>query len=114
MPEEYFIVHYPNPPRDVIAGGNPVGSTNELLHVPTDYYTLTLDGEVDYASDPMPVLITGTTPITPMTIVFRPNPAAATAMFARLSKAKAPLPRRRKGKAKPKAPKAKRTGRKKS
>ncbi len=66
---EYIIVHFdPANPRDVLANGNPIGSTGAELTLPADYYVITLSG-TGYQPPEWSRPISGTQPKQPLPIV---------------------------------------------
>jgi hypothetical protein len=69
MPDQYINVTF-SEARTVLSGGNPVGPTNEDLTINAGTHTFTLDGAQDYLPVSQQIVVTGTSPVTPMSIVF--------------------------------------------
>lgn len=69
MPDQYINVSFPEP-RLVLSGGNAVGPTNQDLVINPGTHTFTLDGPQDYTPLSQQRIVTGTSPISPMPIVF--------------------------------------------
>ena len=67
---EYLTVQFDaTDPRDVIANGNPIGSTDKELMLQADYYQITLSGN-GYQPPVWEGPISGTQPANPFVIVF--------------------------------------------
>lgn len=69
MPDEYINVSFPEL-RTVLSGGNEVGPTNLDLVINAGTHTFTLDGPADYSPLSQQLVVGGTSPVTPMMIVF--------------------------------------------
>lgn len=68
---EHFIVKFDSTDiRDVLLDGNRIGSTETVLLADTNDYTVTLGGRPNYIPASKDVVISGTTPETPLVIVF--------------------------------------------
>ncbi len=65
MPDQYVNVS-----RMVLSGGSPVGPTNEDLEINAGTHRFTLDGAQDYAPAFQRVTVTGTSPVSPLPLVF--------------------------------------------
>lgn len=73
---EYLRVTFdPTDIRDVIANGNIIGKTEDLLMLPTNFYHLRLSG-VGYKPPEQKANVNGTTPEHPIVIVFTRDGAA--------------------------------------
>ena len=69
---EYVIVRYPDG-RAVFVDGKRVGRTNRTLELETGHHRFTLGEPEDYTPGQREVAVTGTDPILPMELVFRPK-----------------------------------------
>ena len=69
MPDQYINVSFPES-RNVLSGGNLVGPTNEDLTINAGTHTFTLDGPQDYSPPEQQLIVTGTSVVTPLAVVF--------------------------------------------
>ena len=58
--------------RDVLVDGTICGTTNSPIRVARGTYTITLGGDQNYTSPPMPVSVFNTSKQNPMLLVFTP------------------------------------------
>ena len=79
--EETVLVKYTtadDPPvpltRDVFVDGTRNGTTNNLMAVQTGTHTFDLGQPKGYTPDSITKQVTGTTPLAPFVIVFKPKP----------------------------------------
>jgi len=70
MAMEFLRVTFPET-RDVLAGGDPVGVTNQTLMIPADSYEISLSGS-GFAPASRTVVVSGTTPDRPLVVAFTP------------------------------------------
>jgi hypothetical protein len=75
MAIQYLLVTYPDQ-RGVLADGAGVGVTNHMLMLPSDEYTITLDGD-GYQPPSQDVVLAGTSVVNPMVISFMPATTSA-------------------------------------
>lgn len=73
---EYVVVDYAGGSRRVNMDGEMFGATNQLLPCPAGHHTFDLDLPVDYVPTFQNVNVMGTTPETPLQIVFVPREQA--------------------------------------
>jgi len=69
MPDQFINVSFPET-RTVLSGGNAVGPTNQDLVINAGTHTFTLDGTQDYDPPSQQLVVSGTSVVTPMSIVF--------------------------------------------
>ena len=67
--DEWIRVTFPEV-RDVLVDGTITGTTNKKMMVARGTYTITLGGDQNYTSPPMPVSVFNTTRKKPMVLVF--------------------------------------------
>lgn len=76
---EYIAVSFDGDTRDVIANGNPVGSTDDpVIMLPLAFYTITLSGD-GYTPTSWNGDVAGTTVETPIQIAFAITAGASAA-----------------------------------
>ena len=75
MAIEYLLVTFPEQ-RAVLADGAGVGFTNHILMLPTDEYSITLEGS-GYEPSSQDVALVGTSMVKPMVLVFTPTTSTA-------------------------------------
>jgi hypothetical protein len=80
MSIQYLLVTFPEQ-RAVLADGSGVGFTNHILMLPSDEYTISLDG-AGYQPPDQDIVLTGTSLVKPMVISFQPTTSPATAAAA--------------------------------
>ena len=76
MPDQFIHVSFPEA-RTVLSGGNPVGPTNQDLVINAGTHTFTLDGPPNYLPPWQEIVVSDTSVVTPLEIVFTlaPQPA---------------------------------------
>jgi hypothetical protein len=68
---EYILVRFrPTDIRDVLADGDPVGKTETILTLPTDYYEFSLSGD-GYTPESWDGVIANTSADNPLIITFQ-------------------------------------------
>jgi hypothetical protein len=72
--EHVKVMFDPNDIRDVLLDGTPVGKTETVLMVASNYYNVRLSGPPNFDPASQGVLISGTMPERPLIVTFKKVP----------------------------------------